>query len=209
MSELVPSGTLFETEAELIEQVAKAKAHQYKRIGYYDAEDLKQEVRIKCWKAIEKYDSSCGASLFVFLSICADNRLRDIRRSIMYKHNKPCFRCPFWQKEASENGCHDCRVYTDKMQCEKFAKHERYVQAKLSANQPIDIETQKVSDGDYDSYQQRFEMIELIESRLPANLLPLFHKFKAQNFSLKALKAQEKTLLIGVLREMVNEADFQ
>jgi DNA-directed RNA polymerase specialized sigma24 family protein len=188
--------------------VANTKAAQYGRIGYYDVEDLKQEVRIKCWRVIEKYDPSFGASMFVFLSICAERRLKDIRRSVRYKHNKPCLRCPFWDKGASISGCHDCLVYHDKMCCERFANHERYVHAKLSASQPIDIDTQRVEDEQHDAHQTRLEIIEFIESRLPHSLTEIFSKFKRENFNLKALSSRERSLLITTLKNFVDESDF-
>lgn len=207
-TEIVASGLSFKDQEELIEQVATAKAYQYKKIGFYDFDDIKQEVRIKCWSVVERYDPTCGTNLSVFLSICADNRIKDIRRSVMYKHNKPCLRCPFWDKNAATSGSHDCLVYYNKMCCERYAKHEKYVHAKLSASQPIDINTQRIEDLNSGTHQRSLEIVELIESKLPKHLLPIFNKFKAENFDTKALKARERSLLLDTLRNLVDEADF-
>lgn len=202
------SGLSFTEQEELIERIATAKAYQHRKIGYYDFDDLKQEVRVKCWKAVEKYNESCGANLFVFLSICAENRLRDIRRSVQYKNNKPCFRCPFWDKGAAASGNHDCLVYYDKINCERYAKHERFVYTKLSASSPIDIDTQRIEDNGFGSHLKKLEIVEIIESRLPPYLGPIFQKFKAHNFNIKILKPKERKLLIATLRDIVDETDF-
>ena len=202
------SGLSYLEQETLIERVATDKAYQYRKIGFYDFEDLKQEVRIKCWSAVEKYNPSCGANLRVFLSICAENRLKDIRRSVIYKYNKPCLRCPFWDKGASASGQHDCMVYLRKVDCERFLKHEKYVHAKLSASSPIDIDTQNIEDKGFFQHQKKVEIVELIESRLPPHLIPLFNKFKAQNFSPKALKVKERNLLLTTLRNIVDKSDF-
>ena len=202
------SGLSFGEQEKLIERVATAKAYQYKSIGYYDFEDIKQEVRIKCWKAIKRYDPKCGANLFVFLCICAENRLRDIRRSVKYKNNKPCLRCPFWNKDAFASGCHDCLVYSDKMQCDKYYKHEQLVHAKLSASEPSNIDNEEVEDNYYSSYIEKLEIIEVIECNLPDYIIPIYSKLKEHNFNLKSLKAKERSLLISTLRGVVDKSDF-
>lgn len=208
MTNIPVSGITFENQQETVEKVANAKAFQYRKIGYYDTEDLKQEIRIKCWSVINRYDPNSGTNLFVFLSVCADNRLRDIRRSVIYKHNKPCFRCPFWHKGAAASGVHDCLVYYNKMDCDRFAKHERYTHAKISSSQPIDIDTQRIEDHNYGVKQREVEINEMVESKLPNELVPLFRKFKSYNFDTKMLKAREKSILLNTLRNLFSRKDF-
>lgn len=202
------SGADFKNQEDLIERVAVSKAYQYNKIGFLDVEDLKQEVRIKCLSIIDKYDPSCGTNLFVFLSVCADRRLKDLRRSLIYKHNKPCTRCPFWDEGAASSGLHDCSVYYNKIDCSKFAKHERYITAKLSSSQPMDIESQNIEDSNFSRSVKTTEIVELIESKLPQNLLGLFRKFKNNNFDIKSLKPKERNNLLSTLRNLVNIKDF-
>ena len=162
-----------------------------------------QEVRIKCWNALPKYDPTTGVNLYVFLAVCAENRIRDIKRSVLYKHNKPCLRCPFWNAGAAASGQHDCIVYWDKTECEKYVKHERYVQAKLSASHPVDIDNERL-EGE-DNTASTFEMVEFIEARLSPSLQGLFAIFKAQNFNAKALKPRERSMLMEALRDIIVE----
>jgi hypothetical protein len=199
------SGLTYHEQEHIIERVARNKAFQYRSVGYLDIDDLMQEVRIKCWHAMDKYDPTCGVNLYVFLSVCAENRIRDIKRSILYKHNKPCLRCPFWCAGAAASGMHDCIVYLDKMQCDKYQKHERYVQAKLSASHPIDIDNERIEDEESGTHRKTLELVEFIEARISPGLIHLFRKFKAQNFNPRALKPKERGILLDTLREIVEE----
>jgi len=201
MSDISGSGLTYQQAEEIIEEIATQKAYQHRRVGYYDLNDLKQEVRIKCWAVLPRYDKACGADLRVFLSVCAENRIRDIRRSVLYKHNRPCFVCPFWNESAAQSGLHDCLVFNNKMECEKYAKHERYVQAKLSASHPIDIDNERIEDDHFDKMVYTIDFIDHIQHNLPSGLLVLFDKLLYNNFNLKCFKPKERTIMISALRE--------
>ncbi len=83
------SGLSYSEQNHIIEKIANQKAYQYRNIGFFDSEDIKQEVRVKCWSVLSKYDpKKYTTDLKVFLSVCAENRIRDIKRSVLYKHNK-------------------------------------------------------------------------------------------------------------------------
>ena len=197
------SGLSYNDQESLVERVARAKAYQHRSIGYYDIDDLRQEVRIKCWEALTKFDPTCGTNIYAFLSVCAENRIRDIKRSVMYKHNKPCMRCPFWNAFASASGTHDCLVYSYKMDCERFARHERYVQAKLSASHPIDINGERLIDDCSDIPMSKFELMDFIDAHLPQDLRRSFEKFKQANYDPRVLKQRERSVLMRVLREIL------
>lgn len=204
--EAIPaSGLTYCLQEGIIERVASIKANQYRRIGFYDLEDLKQEIRIKCWSVISRYDAQCGANLYVFLSVCADNRLRDIKRGVMYKHNKPCLRCPFWHAGAAASGIHDCLVYDYKMDCERFNKHEKYVQAKLSASHPIDINNEKIADSFSSMHELKLDLVDYVEVHLSKSLLPLFMKLKTNNYNLKCLKPKERNIILCNLKDILKD----
>jgi hypothetical protein len=119
----------------MIDTIARTKAAQAHHIAYLDIEDLAQEIRFKCYSVLKQYDPTrTDANLHTFLSVCADNRLRDLRRSVLYKHCKPCKRCSFGNKRTR-----GCVKYADKHNCDRYAKHERYISSKLSASRPIEI----------------------------------------------------------------------
>jgi len=91
--QIAPSGLKYCDVEQVIENIASAKARQHSPISYLNEEDLKQEIRIKCIKVIKKYDPTRhNSNLISFLSISADNHLRDLRRSLVYNpNNKPSY----------------------------------------------------------------------------------------------------------------------
>ncbi len=162
-------------------------------------------MRIKCWSALNKFDSSSfSTSLRVFLSVCAENRLRDIKRSVLYKHNKPCVRCPFWNQSAAQSGMHDCLVFNDKMDCYKYNRHERYIQAKLSASHPIDIDNERVIDEGSNIKFNHVDFLDYIYTNIPSGYTSSFNKLQITNFHFDELEDQERNDLIDILREVLS-----
>ncbi len=206
-SNVLPSGINQSEAEEVIESIAHSKAARCKKIAYLGRADIRQEVRIKLWKSLELYDPARKVKLRTFLTVCADNRIRDIRRSLLYKHNKPCFRCPLWDKAAAKAGVHDCTAFTNKMDCEKYAKHEQYVQTKLSANNPIRLDDARVEDTRFSNTMLSIEMLDYIYVHLPSGFHPLFDKLKQSNYDFKALKPAEGETLRRALAEALEEYD--
>lgn len=201
-----PSGTAplnYSAAAEIIESIANTKARQFKRIAWFDADDIRQEVRQKCYLTLGKFDPKIS-DLRTFLSRCAENRLRDIKRGLLYKHNKPCFRCPLWNMAASKAGKHDCMAFDDKMECDKYARHERYVHIKLSSSHPINLDESRVEDTSFEKAIANADLIEFILKRLTPGQKKIFITFQRSNFDLKALKPKDRTKICEVIVEILS-----
>lgn len=70
----------YETLQEDIEKLVSMKCGLYSIPGY-DREDISQEIRMMCLKALEKYEPSKNHSTpFNYLARCVDNRLRNLLR---------------------------------------------------------------------------------------------------------------------------------
>lgn len=68
-----------------IERLVSMKVGRY-HIPGYDRDDMAQEIRLTCVKALSKYDKSKNNSTpFHFLARCVDNRLRNMVRD--HTHN--------------------------------------------------------------------------------------------------------------------------
>ena len=201
----------YEDAEELIEKIASYKANQYGKIGYLEPEDVKQEVRLKCYKELHKYDPSrTNAHLFTFLSVCADNRIRDLRRKLVFKDNKPCLRCPFWDPVASKKGQHDCLMFEDKLSCDKFSSYQTYVKTKLNSNRPLDITDKNVYIYDNGVFNEinKIDVLDFVYNALPSGLNPLFQKLMESNFNTKKLKPKEREELLVVLKEIFEKKGF-
>jgi DNA-directed RNA polymerase specialized sigma24 family protein len=71
---------MFVTYSEDIERLVSMKCGLYKIPGY-EREDVGQEIRMVCVRAIQKYDPTKNHSTpFHFLARCVDNRLRNLLR---------------------------------------------------------------------------------------------------------------------------------
>jgi len=194
----------YQAASEVIEAIAEAKVRQFRRIAWLDADDIRQEVRLKCSLTLGKFNPDIS-DLHTFLSRCAENRLRDIKRGVLYKHNKPCFRCPLWNEAAARAGRHDCTAFTEKMDCDKYARHERYVHAKLSASHPVNIDDDRVQDTAFDREVAKSELIEYIHSKLSSEMKVIFNAFELSNFNLKALRPRDRTAISEAVVEIMEK----
>jgi len=199
------SGLIFNNYVDLIGEISKIKANQHGTISYFGPDDIEQESMIKLWKAIPKYNEKCGTKLRVFLSICAENRIIDIRRGLVYRHNKPCFRCPFWNEAAAASGIHDCLVTLDKMNCKRFCKHEKNLHLKMSVNSPDNIDNTDVFDDMFCNSVESVDLEDFIYTKLDKCWHPIYDKFKESHYSFKSLTVGERNLLKEKLESILAE----
>lgn len=79
-SQIKGSGILYEDVSEDIERLVSMKASLYKVPGF-DREDIAQEIRLVCIKALGRYDASKNNSTpFHYLARVTDNRLKNLLR---------------------------------------------------------------------------------------------------------------------------------
>jgi hypothetical protein len=204
--EIACSGITYDEIFDIIEYIADVKASQYGSISFLDQDDIRQEVRMKCWEIIrdEKYDPNrSAANLKTFLTICADNRIRDIKRGLVYKYNKPCIRCEFYNKEADLQGRHDCIAFLDKSQCKPYRNHQKYIYAKLSGSHPASLYGRTIIDDKSSAETKNFEFIDYIETKIPEEFYNLFVLLKDSNFDLKCLGGADRAEMVKVLKKIL------
>lgn len=61
--------------------------------GYYDVEDIKQEIRYECIKALPRFESLRGNTLYTFLLTHCKNRMNNLRRDKYFRYTQPCTCC--------------------------------------------------------------------------------------------------------------------
>lgn len=201
----MPSGVSSKEVENTIESIALQKANKYNNIGYLDSEDIKQEVRIKCISVLPKYDPNNSSEMSAFLSVCAENKIRDLRRKIVYNHDSPCFKCPFWDDIAYASGYHDCLVFKyNKFCCDKFKKHEMFVQAKLSNSYPVDIDEQRVLDDSSENQISMIDMIDFIEHNIDKEFKDIFDKLFKFKLDIGKLKQKEREAIMPELEKIIS-----
>lgn len=142
------SGTLA-TEPEIsgvIEVIAIQESRMASR-SRMEIDDLQQEIRLACVKALNKFDPSrIGPSPYAFLRRCAKNHLFNLNRGTFVPNNPPCVRCSLWDSgnrtcSVAEEGCTKIVEYRKNMAAKaalKFPEHLGYYDALESRSSSVD-----------------------------------------------------------------------
>ena len=100
----------------------------------YDHEDIAQEIRLECFRAMQHFDSKrIGPSPYKFLERCVRNFLYNMRRGIYVPNNPPCVRCKFWNKKDRS-----CKI--DEVGCEKIVQYRKKMATKAAIRKPASLE---------------------------------------------------------------------
>lgn len=164
---LIPPDLSDMTEEQIlscINYVANKLAPQF-IIGYYDLEDLKQEVRIFCLEGLHKYDKSRG-KLSTFLMMVAQSRLINFKRNRLFRMSPKC-------------GCSSC---LSGIECEAQTKRmERW--RKLNTTKRNLMNVNHMGDDDYEDILPYYnpddikEIVEIIDENLDISLREDYRRF--------------------------------
>ena len=116
--ESIPEETL-----SVINNVSRLLAPYFK-FGYYDIDDIKQEIRLFCLEALPRYNPEL-ASLQTFLIIHSKNRLITLKRDKFKRLNSPCVSC-------KHNVDYSCELHTNTSCCKPFIKWQNASKTKHS-----------------------------------------------------------------------------
>lgn len=132
--------------------------------SHMDIEDLQQEVRLACIRALAKFDPTrIGPSPYAFLKRCARNHLFNLNRGTFVPNNPPCTRCPLWDK-------HNKLCTINEEGCDKILEYRKNMEAKAAIKYPDQL-------GSYDTIDRTNGNIEAflldhsIRETLPPNLI--------------------------------------
>jgi hypothetical protein len=116
----------------IIEDLVKIKSYKYRRC-YYGADDIAQEIRIKCWQILDTFDEKKGKSLKSYLNVCTENFLRNLIRDRFATFNPPCKKtCDHYRKDGSPN--------ENAVLCETFMRYLKLYRAKASVRMPTSVD---------------------------------------------------------------------
>lgn len=175
-------------------------SHKVRKASYmvpsmYDSDDIAQEMRIACWKGLEKFDTSrvedhaVSGVIRVFMRRCIDHRIYNLRRSVYLPNNPPCNRCQYWQNK-------ECAIY--EYDCERIQNYRDTLKRRQRLDKPAAYKGQgeKFSDGD----SQASDLSMAIEERLESSSLVLKYRrliagHTIDNESLEKIRAVTKEVL--------------
>ncbi len=119
------------TEEELVQtikEIGQRLVDKFK-FGYYEKEDIQQELSIVCLKAMETYDGT--RPLDNYLWIACKNRLCNLKRNKYIRLEPPCLQCPFFDPK-SELSKNQCTKYLNKNNCQEYEEWLKKTERKKS-----------------------------------------------------------------------------
>lgn len=178
----------------IIESLVYTEIHRYPHNGI-ENEDLAQEIRMECIKALDKYDPTrIGPSPYKFLQTCVKNRLYNMQRGTYLPNNPPCVRCEFWDKAQKV-----CKINEEG--CDAIIKYRNNMATKAAIKHPALIETDMI-DVKRDETVECIILDESIRQKLPAHLIPDYNLMlnglsaEVSDRNKKAIRTIVKKLLI-------------
>lgn len=158
----------------VIERVVLSRVYRT-QIPDIPPEDLAQEIRLKCFLAIDRFDASrIGPNPFNYFATVADNHIYNLRRGTWVPNNPPCLRCPCWDKEnktciINEEGCEKIVKYRQNMRIRATLRSPAVQPESEEYNSEYFAGSRYVED-DIDA----FVLDEHIRRRLPTSLLKYY-----------------------------------
>jgi hypothetical protein len=154
---------------EIVEALVCIKGRSV-HIPGFGPEDIAQEIRTECFKAISKYDDTrIGPNPYTFLDRCVHNHLYNMRRGIYVPNNPPCIRCPFWDKANKTCTIDEMDPDDRTIPCRKITQYRQNMLTKASLKGPSTLENDPYDnnvsvDSDY------IDLHESIREYLPNHL---------------------------------------
>lgn len=176
-------GTTPDELIRIVEDIAKQLVDKF-TFGPFEYRDIKQQCYLEALKAINRttgkcYDKSRPLKDFLFIHI--KNRLHNFERDNSYRGHNPCKTCPFYDKmfKGSDN---QCLKFTQRLECELYANHRRWNDAKMSLYGAADqVDRPEACQEGEPIIEElcRQELLDLIDRELPADIRPDFLRLLA------------------------------
>jgi DNA-directed RNA polymerase specialized sigma24 family protein len=199
----IPKGMTEQDVVDTIERVANRLAFKYK-FGYHGVEDIKQQAALHALKAMDKYDEDRPLENFLWTHI--RNRLFNDKRNNYERPDKPCLTCPLYDPHCAKSHS-QCEAYTDKTECDLYARWLKRNSPKKNIMQPIDLDEVKdeqednMKTADFTESVSNNELWELIDKHLHVSLRNDYMKMKNGMKISKARRKKVETAILEIVRE--------
>ncbi len=183
-----------------VKKIAQRLSHKFK-FGFYEVEDIEQEAFILCMEFLPKWDGK--RPLENFLWSCTSNRLKNFKRNKYERLDKPCLKCPFYDKTKLKIG-KECGKFEDKGDCSKYTDWIKRNEIKKNlVNSLGGGVTENLNDFHEDDHEKsdRQAIVDLIDKNLPLELREDYVKF---SYGIRLHKLKEQVLL-DVIKGIIAE----
>jgi DNA-directed RNA polymerase specialized sigma24 family protein len=125
----------YEDISEIVEYLVATKAYQ-NTFDCYESDDIAQEIRIICLKALDHFDMSKvkDNKLVNFFGRCVDNSLKNLKRDKYIRYTPPCDNdCSYLHGDEYLDG--DLAKV-----CKRWIKFKKKIRRQASIKNPISVE---------------------------------------------------------------------
>lgn len=189
------------TEAFILEQIERVvrRISPDFTFGSQTLEDIQQEVRMTCWKAVFSFVGH-KAALYQFFLVSSTRAMINLKRNNFSRSEPPCHKCVFFEPKAQ----HDCRAFAEKTDCERWALFLKSNKTKSTLADPaieaIFEQTIPEEDVVLDAVVVN-ELRHLIDTKLDVKLRTDYLKLVSGAY----LPTYRKEKLVAALKEILTE----
>jgi len=119
--------------SDIVEYLVRAKAYKY-TFDCWELDDIAQEIRLICFKALEKYDGSrvVDNKLINYFGTCVDNALKNLKRDKYIRMTPNCCSPDCELSHGEEN--------TDREICPRWSKYNEKIRSQRVIKHPLSID---------------------------------------------------------------------
>lgn len=182
----------------IIEGIASVESRIARR-SKQERDDIKQEIRMACIKALSQYDHTrIGPSPYAYLQRCARNHLYNLSRGTLVPNNPPCVRCPLWDKVKKI-----CTV--DEVGCTKIVDYRKNMEAKSSIKHADNLGDYESVDNATASTSEVFDLYDTLKSSIPEEMIKDFEKM-ARGAS-HEVSAKRRSQIRKIVRGVISDGE--
>lgn len=184
----------------IVEYLVKVKSNDYK-FDCYESEDIGQEIRIICFKALSHFDFKkvSDDKLVNFFGTCVDNALKNLKRDKYIRFSSPCHPdCELLHSDASD-------VELGKV-CKRWMRYNKNLNRKMNVKNPLSINSDKdyeIKDIDFEKLVEMNDLKEYILSKLDRRLKKGFIKLTSGDR--KSVDTKDRRKIQVIVRKILEE----
>lgn len=177
---------------DIVEDLVRIKSRKFAK-GFLSADDIAQEIRLKCYLSLENFNAEKGQSIKTYLNVCTENHLRNLIRDKFAKFDPPC----------RLKGCYHYdqggRPTSDSDKCKEFQKYIVKYNRKCSARMPAAMDESWAhsidgQDSSLEDTEIQIQVMEVFQMEFPENWEKMFGSYQ----DLLAGKKVGKTIKIKI-----------
>ncbi len=190
---------------ELVDNLSSRLARKF-TFGYHTYEDIKQQAFIEAWKGLDSYDGKRPLENFLWVHV--KNRLCNFKRDNFERLDKPCLKCPLYNKTLQS----ECAKFENKNLCEEYCAWVARNSPKKNLVNCLDIDNiddekesrTSVSTNYVENIEQK-RILNLLDQHIPLHLRASYIKMRAGSKVSKRDRDEIKKIIAELMEANASE----